>query len=354
MLTELHRINPLPRYITHPAHLTPESALPIVGAYDVVLDCTDNPATRYLVSDACVLLSKPLVSASALRTDGQLTVLNYPPAPAGMIKTIPKVTTDDTAPFNVEVAAGGPCYRCIWPVPPPPSAVQTCGEGGILGPVVGTMGVLQALEAMKIIIRDPSAEVLAPQMHLFSTYPTLGLRSVRLRPRRPQCASCSVSATITKESLSSGSVDYVAFCGGLLGEANVLSLKERVLARDVLSTGCELVASLTTSPFNDMKTNLAAPLIVDLREKTLYDLYHLRDSVNISYSELSAWRSIADIPDVVKNEKSSKILLLCARGNDSQLGVKKLRSLLKKQDDQITDVVSGWLGLRGLVDFPQL
>ena len=102
-----------------------------VRNYDLVLDCTDNPATRYLISDTCVLLGKPLVSASALRIDGQLMVLNNPPLPAGDPK-------------------GGPCYRCIFPKPPPPESVVSCGDGGILGPVVGVMGVLQALEAIRV------------------------------------------------------------------------------------------------------------------------------------------------------------------------------------------------------------
>ena len=91
-----------------------------------MLDCTDHPTSRYLVSDACVLLRRPLVSASAFQTSGQLVALNSPPG-------------------------RGPCYRCVFPRPPPPESVVGCGEGGIVGPVVGVMGVLQALEAIRII-----------------------------------------------------------------------------------------------------------------------------------------------------------------------------------------------------------
>jgi adenylyltransferase/sulfurtransferase len=128
----LCRLNPNLRYIAHGEHLTPQNAREIVEKYDLVLDCTDHPTSRYLISDICVLLHKPLISASALRTDGQLIVLNSPPLPAGD-------------------ASGGPCYRCVFPKPPPAESVVSCGDGGILGPVVGTMGVLQALEAVKLI-----------------------------------------------------------------------------------------------------------------------------------------------------------------------------------------------------------
>jgi adenylyltransferase/sulfurtransferase len=105
--------------------LSPENITPIVQGFDIVLDCTDNAATRYLLNDACVLLKKPLVSASALRMEGQLTVYNY----------------DD-----------GPCYRCLFPKPPPAASVTNCGDGGVLGCVPGVMGCLQALEAIKVAI----------------------------------------------------------------------------------------------------------------------------------------------------------------------------------------------------------
>jgi adenylyltransferase/sulfurtransferase len=212
------------------------------------------------------------------------------------------------------------------------------------------MGVLQALEAIKIIARDPEIEGLPPQMHLFSTCPSLSLRSVRLRPRRPQCASCSRTATVTQESLTSGSLDYVAFCGGLVGEVNVLPIGERVLANDFVANGSNII--VTSSSSRDTR-DLTTPLVLDLREKTLFDIYHIRDSVNVPYSQLSSWRSVSDIPDVVKFEGRSKILLLCAKGNDSQLGAVKLRSLLGGAS-KITDIAGGWSSLRGLVDFPRM
>ena len=201
------RINPLPRYVAHGDNLTPECALQILEKYDVVLDCTDNPATRYLISDACVLLGKPLVSASALRTDGQLSVLNYPSAPPGSTTVAVKASTINENPPPTELPAGGPCYRCIWPTPPPPTAVQTCGEGGILGPVVGVMGVLQALETIKILSSPPPTTPAPASMLLFTAHPVLSFRSIRLRTRRANCAACSAMATVNRDSLTGGSLD---------------------------------------------------------------------------------------------------------------------------------------------------
>merc|ERR1712106_926480 len=96
-----------------------------IQAYDLVLDCTDNVATRYLLNDACVIAGKPLVSGSALRWEGQLCVYNY--------------------------LGTGPTYRCLYPQPPPPEAVTNCSEGGVMGPIPGAIGCLQALEAIKIL-----------------------------------------------------------------------------------------------------------------------------------------------------------------------------------------------------------
>ena len=104
--------------------LDSSNAMDIFKNYDIVCDCTDNVATRYLINDVCVLLNIPLVSGSALRWDGQISVYHYGPE--------------------------CPCYRCLFPSPPDPNSVTNCNEGGVLGPIVGTIGSMQALEVMKI------------------------------------------------------------------------------------------------------------------------------------------------------------------------------------------------------------
>ena len=364
---EDNRINPISDYIAHRAHLSSETAIDVLSPYDVILDCTDNPATRYLVSDACVLLGKTLVSASALRTDGQLFVLNYPPAPPGQTISVTKLANDGLSSSQAEVPAGGPCYRCIWPIPPPPSAVQTCGEGGILGPVVGTMGVLQALEAIKILSAPLPVAPHPSQMLLFSSYPSLSFRSVRLRPRKANCAACSASATITKESVTSGSLDYVAFCGGIAGEVEVLPSTQRLMPQEFLQAQTRSGKLEVTSTHHEnggastagVKSDATLPLIIDIREKPLYDIFHIRDSINIPYSQLSNIRDKTELPELLLSRQVEhpvrKTLLICARGNDSQYGALKLRALFgdlehdgtqPAMESHITDVAGGWAALR--------
>ena len=120
------RINTSIEIITHEYAITPENALSLLRSYDVILDCTDNAPTRYLLSDTCVVLNKPLVSGAAQKLEGQLCVYNLGP--------------------------DGPCYRCLFPTPPRPEFAGTCAELGILGAITGIIGNLQAMEAIKIII----------------------------------------------------------------------------------------------------------------------------------------------------------------------------------------------------------
>jgi adenylyltransferase/sulfurtransferase len=304
MLNNMSRINPNPIYVAHPEHISPQNAQEIVGKYDIVLDCTDNPASRYLISDICVLLSKTLVSASALRTDGQLIVLNSPPLPSGNV-------------------AGGPCYRCIFPKPPPADSVLSCGEGGILGPVVGVMGVLQAVEAIKIITQgklvppDPPVNETSPtSMLLFSALSTEPFRSVRLRARKPKCFACSKEATLDLKSLKSGSLDYALFCG-LASGVNILLPEERIEARD----------------YAQIVQKGGKHLLLDVREKVQFDICHLEGSINVPFSSFqNTTRAEGDsetsarpiwLPETLPPE--APIYLVCRLGNDSQVVTRQLK-----------------------------
>jgi adenylyltransferase/sulfurtransferase len=153
------------------------------------------------VNDVAVILGVPLISASALKTDGQLSVLNY---------------------------KGGPCYRCLFPIPPPPSSVTSCGDGGILGPVVGIMGVQQATEAIKVITGAYDKEF-KPFLMIYSAYSFPPVRCVSLRGRKATCAVCGDAPSICQDSISRGEVDYAEFCGTL--NQSILSAKERVSAK---------------------------------------------------------------------------------------------------------------------------
>ncbi|KAE8350829.1 hypothetical protein BDV28DRAFT_30147 [Aspergillus coremiiformis] len=309
----LRDLNPHPTYIAHRAHLAPSDAAEIFKNYDLVLDCTDNPATRYLISDTAVLLGKPLVSASALRTEGQLMVLNNPPRPVG----------DKT---------GGPCYRCVFPRPPPANSILSCADGGILGPVVGTMGVLQALEAIKVITAADDA-VQPPSLHIFSAYSSPLFRTIKLRSRRSNCAVCSAEASVNLETVKSGSTDYVFFCGSVSPE-KLLSLEERISpleyrAKYPLESSREAIAM-----------GRKEPMIIDVREKVQFDICNLENSINIPISSILSSSTTksqngdgpSPLPpwlpaDIASSESNDPIYVVCRLGNDSQIAVKRLKEL---------------------------
>jgi sulfur-carrier protein adenylyltransferase/sulfurtransferase len=169
-------INPNVTVIKHEVALTSENALEILKDYDLVVDGTDNFPTRYLVNDACVLLGKPNVYGSIFRFEGQATVFAH---------------------------EGGPCYRCLYPDPPPPGLVPSCAEGGVLGILPGTIGLIQATEAVKLILGVGRS--LAGRLLLYDAL-ELRFREVKLR-KNPECPICGEHPTITRL------IDYHQFCG---------------------------------------------------------------------------------------------------------------------------------------------
>ena len=173
---KMQGINPHLKLTKHEVALTSENALQILRDYDIVVDGTDNFPTRYLVNDACVLLGKPNVYGSIFRFEGQATVFAY---------------------------QGGPCYRCLYPEPPPPGLVPSCAEGGVLGILPGTIGLIQATETVKLILG-----IGEPLVGRLLLYDALGMhfRELKLR-KNPQCPVCGQHPTITKL------IDYQQFCG---------------------------------------------------------------------------------------------------------------------------------------------
>jgi adenylyltransferase/sulfurtransferase len=163
-----HAINPEVRVEPLGMRLDADNAAETISRYDVICDGTDNFATRFLVADACVLGHRTLVSAAVLRFEGQLSV------------------------FKPHLHDGGPCYRCLYPEPPPPGAVPTCSEAGVLGAVTGVMGTLQATEVLKEILGI--GESLSGKLLIWDALATR-FRTVRLR-QDPHCALCSPTATI--------------------------------------------------------------------------------------------------------------------------------------------------------------
>lgn len=258
-----------------------------MAGYDLVLDCTDRPASRYLISDICVLLQKPLVSASAFQTSGQLLLLNCPPGQ-------------------------GPCYRCVFPRPPPPESVVGCGEGGILGPVVGVMGVLQALEAINILSgRRQAVPDSSPAMLLLSCPPEGPVfRTVRLRGRRPDCFACSASGPLSLESFQS-SMDYHHFCG-TLQPVRLLDPAERV----------------TAAEYHQILRLRPGHILLDVRSKEHFSLGSIPGAINLPITEL-VHRGGDNLPPEVTEERDGQaaIYVVCRVGNDSQLAVRRLKEL---------------------------
>jgi adenylyltransferase/sulfurtransferase len=175
----LHGINPYCDVVLHQVRLTSENALDLIRPYDIVVDGTDNFPTRYLVNDACVLLKKPNVYGSISRFEGQASLF---------------------APH-----LGGPCYRCLYPEPPPPGTVPGCAEGGVLGVLPGVIGCLQATEILKLALGKGTS--LIGRLLLFDAL-DLKFRELKLR-RDPQCPLCGEHPTIREL------VDYEAFCGSV-------------------------------------------------------------------------------------------------------------------------------------------
>jgi sulfur-carrier protein adenylyltransferase/sulfurtransferase len=172
----LRGLNPEIQIDTFDTMLSSENALEILKDYDIVVDGTDNFPTRYLVNDACVLLKKPNVYGSIFRFEGQATIFGYPE---------------------------GPCYRCLYPEPPPPGLVPSCAEGGVLGVLPGIVGSIQAAETLKLIIGK--GDSLVGRLLLFDAL-AMRFRELKLR-KNPDCPICGTHPTITKL------IDYAEFCG---------------------------------------------------------------------------------------------------------------------------------------------
>ncbi|KAJ1653284.1 hypothetical protein IWQ61_006562 [Dispira simplex] len=258
--------------------LDSSNAMEIMSPYDVVVDATDNVPTRYLINDACVLLDKPLVSASALKLEGQLTIYHH---------------------------QGGPCYRCLFPVPPPPETVTNCSEGGVLGVVPGVLGTLQALEVVKVLLGKTSP---TPSLLLFSAFSFPLFRGIKIRSRQSTCAVCGDQPTITQLQ------DYVAFC-----QSQPI---DQPLALRVLGTSNRV----TCENYAKVRQGGNPHILLDVREPVEFAICHLPNAVNIPWKLLP--RQVERIQRLHReSNKKLPIYVVCRLGNDSQLATQHLLSL---------------------------
>jgi len=266
-------------------------------------------------------------------------VLNNPPRPAGD-------------------ATGGPCYRCVFPKPPPANSVVSCADGGILGPVVGTMGLLQALEAIKVITASDSTPRNPPSLLIFSAYSSPQFRSIKLRSRRANCAVCSAEAKVSLDTLKSGSTDYEFFCGTATPET-LLSPEERISPQEYRARHPDTFAAGTTPAVDGKHT------MIDVREKVQFDICNIDNSINIPISSILSSRPTpaaedgipAPLPswlprDIASPDSTDPVYVVCRLGNDSQVAVKRLKELGLDRGGQrfIGDIQGGLHAWRRQVD----
>jgi sulfur-carrier protein adenylyltransferase/sulfurtransferase len=219
----LSALNPAIEIVSYETRLTSENALDLFRDYDIIVDGTDNFPTRFLVNDACVLLGKPNVYGSIFRFEGQATVFGYP---------------------------GGPCYRCLYPEPPPPGLVPSCAEGGVLGVLPGIVGSIQAMETIKLILG--AGEPLVGRLLLFDAL-AMRFRELKLK-KNPDCALCGNHRTITKL------IDYEEFCGIRGEEAPAMT---------------EGIKEITATELKARQDRGDKPFILDVREPHEYQICNL-------------------------------------------------------------------------------
>jgi len=262
---------------------TSENALRIAEDYDILIDGTDNFPTRYLTNDVAVLLGKPLVYGSIFRFEGQASVFD---------------------------ATQGPCYRCLFPEPPPPGLVPSCAEGGVLGVLPGTIGTIQATEALKLILGV--GETLVGRLLLYNAL-DMSFDFVKLR-KNPKCKICSAEPEITEL------IDYEAFCGvpGVEHEEGVVGGGWDIEAQ-------ELAARLN----NGTKVRL-----IDVREPHELEISHLPDADLIPLGELAA-----RMPDL---DSAEEIVLFCKSGTRSARALEVLASAGFRKMKNLKGGINAW------------
>jgi sulfur-carrier protein adenylyltransferase/sulfurtransferase len=252
-------INPLVNVVIHPDRLDSENAMAIFEQYDLIVDGTDNFATRYLVNDACVLLGKPYVWGSIYRFDGQAAVF---------------------------WAEHGPCYRCLYPEPPPPGMVPSCAEGGVLGVLCASVGSVQVTEAIKLLtgIGEPLLGRLMVYDALDMSYRTVNVR------KDPECAICGKNPTVTEL------IDYDAFCGTLSEEAAEAAIDATI------SVG-------TLADWVDERARGARDFeLIDVREPNEYEINKIPGSVLVPKGEFLTGEALERLPD------DKQVVLYCKSG----------------------------------------
>ena len=281
----IREINPYVNVVIHDVALDRDNVKEIFAQYDLIVDGTDNFATRYLVNDAAVLLKKPYVWGSIYRFDGQASVF---------------------------WAEHGPCYRCLYPEPPPPGMVPSCAEGGVLGVLCASIGSIQVTEAIKLLtgVGEPLVGGLMVYDALEMTY-----RKIKVR-KDPQCALCGENPTVT-DLLE----DYEDFCGNVSDEA----------------ASAVIGSTITAAELKEWQDAGKDIFVVDVREPAEFEIVRIPGSVLIPKGDIISGEALAQLP------QDRQIVLHCKSGVRSAEALAALKAAGFKDAVHVQGGVLGWI-----------
>ena len=287
--SRLSALNPNVRIVGHETALTSKNALDILRDYDVVVDGTDNFPTRYLVNDACVILQKPNAYGSIFRFEGQASVF---------------------------ATRGGPCYRCLYPEPPPPGLVPSCAEGGVLGVLPGVIGTIQATEAIKLILG-----VGEPLVGRFLIYDALRMRFRELKLRRdPECPVCGDNPTVREL------IDYDQFCG------------IRPAAQAAASAALPPEQEIAVEDLKKTQDRREPLFLLDVREPQEFQICRIPGSTLIPLGDLP--NRLGELPS---GPGAPPIVVHCKMGGRSAKAVKLLRERGFTQARNLSGGILAWI-----------
>jgi adenylyltransferase/sulfurtransferase len=277
----LQDLNKYIKVETFETHITTANANDIVKDYDIVLDATDNASARYLINDTCIINKKTLVSGSALRWEGQLTIYGL---------------TD------------GPCYRCLFPECPKPSMMMSCNEGGVIGIIPGLVGMLEALEALKILLGQ--GEIFHKRMFIYDGLNNV-FKTYKIRGKQDTCIVCGKTPTLTDVA----NYDYEDFVGlkqcGATGPTQIPA-ENNIKWKDFMSI------------YNDPKFSQDA-ILIDVRSKEMYDVVNLDNAISLPLGTMTGLSK----EDLVKYnvQENKKVYVMCKRGIASKSATNHLLKL---------------------------
>jgi len=277
--SRLREVNPLIEIVPHETKLEAGNAMELLGGYDLVIDGSDNFPTRYLINDACVLAGKPDVYGSIFRFEGHLSVF---------------------------WGSRGPCYRCLFPEPPPPGLVPSCAEGGVLGVLPGVIGSLQASEAIKLIL--DLGDSLIGRLVIFDALGPV-FRELRLK-KNPQCPVCSDSPTVTEL------IDYEAFCGAEPEAPTIDPI------------------NISVSELAQLQAQDRGPKLLDVRTPREWQVCRLEGAELLPLQQLpQRWQEV---------DRDSDVVVYCHHGHRSARAVDFLRRAGLTRVRNLTGGIDAW------------